>query len=122
MIIFLYLNWFILLLLHFGLQKIKATVHESIGQKTQQLSSDQKQRSLNPISLRGGGEPILARTWLILVYISGWSGPILYDHMRGRHAWMGSHEHESANNIWYTGAQAKWIRFNKIYLYPLTVD
>lgn len=29
---------------------------------------------------------------------------------------------KSANNIWYTGAQAKWIRFNKIYLYALTVD
>lgn len=26
------------------------------------------------------------------------------------------------NNMWCTGAQSKRIRFNRIYLYPLTVD
>lgn len=73
-------------------------------------------------SQEGQKKQIVAKNRWILVSISGSSGAILYDHARGHRAWIVLHEHKSANNIWYTGAQAKWIRFNKIYLYALTAD
>lgn len=66
---------------------------------------------LNLVYLRGKN-PILAKTGLTLVYLSGSSGAILYRNVWGHHAWIISQEQERVNTIWYTGAQAKWIRFN----------